>query len=49
MTFFGGGEGVNKVYNGHYESGDLVKCRRFYADERTRGASETRMKRVKKQ
>ena len=24
MTFLGGEEGVNKVYSGHYESGDLV-------------------------
>ena len=24
MTFLGEGEGVNKVYSGHYESGDLV-------------------------
>jgi len=23
----GEGKGVNKVYNGHYESGDLSKCR----------------------
>ena len=46
MTFLGGGEGVNKVYNRGIMK-VVIKLVTFYADERTRGASETRMKRVK--